>query len=134
MFAEIIKVYGVEILGTILVALAGVVAMALKNLAVKYINNETKAKLASSVVLFVEQVYKDLHGEEKLDMAMGRLSALLMDKGIDFTAAEMETLLEAAVAKFNHVFDKKNSMDGVDKPAPAPAPAPGSVVEQRIKE
>lgn len=113
MFAEIINTYGVEILGTILVAIAGVVAMALKNLATKYINTETKAKLARSVVLFVEQACKDLHGREKLDKALARLSDLLLNKGIDFTLQELETLVEAAVAEFNRVFDRTPVLEGI---------------------
>ena len=116
MFAEIINTYGVEILGTILVAIAGVVAMALKNLAAKYINTETKAKLARSVVLFVEQACKDLHGQEKLDKALARLSDLLLDKGIDFTLQELETLVEAAVAEFNGVFNRTDARDPDELP------------------
>ena len=58
------------------------------------------------MVLFVEQVFKDLHGQDKLDKAMARLSDLLLDKGIDFTQQEIETLIEAAVAEFNEAFKK----------------------------
>ena len=113
MFAEIINTYGGEILGTILVAIAGVVAMVLKNLAAQFINTDTKAKLARSVVLFVEQACKDLHGREKLDKALARLSDLLLDKGIDFTLQELETLVEAAVAEFNRVFDRTPVLEGI---------------------
>lgn len=113
MFAEIINTYGTEILETILLAIIGMVAMALKKLATKHINTDTKAKLARSVVLFVEQVFKDLHGREKLDKALARLSDLLLDKGIDFTLQELETLVEAAVAEFNRVFDRTPVLEGI---------------------
>ena len=115
MFAEIVNTYGVEILGTILVALAGVVAALLKKLATRYINTDAKAKLARSTVLFVEQVFKDLHGEEKLQAAMGRLEDILLDQGIDFTTQEIETLLEAAVAEFNDVFKNAPAADSAQE-------------------
>lgn len=106
MFAEFINTYGAEIIQAILVAIFGLLGMAAKRLASKYIDNGTKQSLAKSVVLFVEQVFTDLHGQDKLDKAMARLSDLLLDKGIDFTQQEIETLIEAAVAEFNEAFKK----------------------------
>ena len=106
MFAEFINTYGAEIIQAILVAIFGLLGMAAKRLAARYIDNGTKQSLAKSVVLFVEQVFKDLHGQDKLDKAMARLSDLLLDKGIDFTQQEIETLIEAAVAEFNEAFQK----------------------------
>ena len=106
MFAEFINTYGAEIIQAILVAICGLLGMAAKRLAARYIDNGTKQSLAKSVVLFVEQVFKDLHGQDKLDKAMARLSDLLLDKGIDFTQQEIETLIEAAVAEFNEAFKK----------------------------
>ena len=106
MFAEFINTYGAEIIQAILVSIFGLLGMAAKRLAARYIDNGTKQSLAKSVVLFVEQVFKDLHGQDKLDKAMARLSDLLLDKGIDFTQQEIETLIEAAVAEFNEAFKK----------------------------
>jgi hypothetical protein len=58
-------------------------------------------------VRFTEQVYKALHGQEKLDRAMEAMSQMLEDKGIHITELEMRVLLEAAVAEFNKAFEKK---------------------------
>jgi hypothetical protein len=106
MFAEIINLYGAEIIGTLLLALAGIFGMVAKNLAAKYLDTDTKRALAKVVVQFIEQTYKDLHGKDKLDAALLTLSQLLAEKKIHATEAEMMVLIEAAVAEFNEVFKK----------------------------
>ena len=106
MFVEFINMYGMEILYTIVMAIAGYVGIVLKNLATKYINDKTKREVAKTAVQFVEQVYKDLHGEEKLNAAFTAASEMLAEKGIVVSDLEMRVLLEAAVAEFNNTFNK----------------------------
>lgn len=106
MIREIINMYGVEIIGTLLVALAGIAAMVAKNMAAKYLDTSTKRTLAKVVVQFVEQAYKHLHGADKLNTALITFSQLLAEKKIYATEAEMTVLIEAAVAEFNEVFKK----------------------------
>lgn len=106
MFVEFINMYGMEILYTIIMAIAGYVGIVLKNLATKYINDKTKREVAKTAVQFVEQVYKDLHGEEKLNAAFTAASEMLAEKGIVVSDLEMRVLLEAAVAEFNNAFNK----------------------------
>ena len=106
MFAEFINQYGMEILYTVIMAIAGYLGIVIKNLCTKYLNDKTKRDVAESAVQFVEQVYKDLHGEEKLNAALTTASEMLAEKGIFVTDLEMRVLLEAAVAKFNDAFNK----------------------------
>ena len=106
MFAEFINIYGMEILTAILGFIFTLFGFVLKSLAKKYLDDNTKMTVAAVCVQFVEQVYKELHGEEKLYKALERASELLYEKGIDFSAVEMETLIEAAVAEFNEAFKK----------------------------
>ena len=101
---EIINTYGLEIIGAILTALAGVVAMAAKNMATKYINTKVKREIAHTVVLGVEQVYQHLGGPEKLEIALDTAAEMLTDQGINVTDLELRMLLEAAVGEFNNVF------------------------------
>lgn len=101
---EIVNAYGAEILGAILTALAGVVGLAVKNLATKYINTSVKRSVARTVVQGVEQLYKDLHGKEKLDKALEAAAAMLQENGITVTDLELRMLIEAAVGEFNQVF------------------------------
>lgn len=106
MFIEFINQYGMEILYTVVMAIAGYLGLALKKLATKYINDKTKREVAKTAVQFVEQVYKDLHGEEKLNAALSAASEMLAEKGITVSELEMRVLLEAAVGEFNNAFNK----------------------------
>lgn len=103
---EIINTYAMEIIGTILTALAGVLALAAKNLATKYINTKVKQEIAHTVVQGVEQCYKHLDGPKKLEKAMEAAADMLHAQGITVTAMELIMLLEAAVGEFNNVFAK----------------------------
>lgn len=107
MIAEFINTYGVELLHTAVLAIAGYLAAFIKSLATEYVNDKTKRSLAKTVVQFVEQVYKDLNGEEKLNAALASFSEMLAEKGITITELEMRMLIEAAVAEFNDAFNKK---------------------------
>ena len=111
MILEIINMYGAEIIGTLLVALAGIFGMVMKRIAEKVLDTPVKMQLAKIAVQFVEQTYKELHGEDKLDAALMALAGLLAEKKIDASADEMRILIEAAVAEFNKVFDKPVKME-----------------------
>ena len=112
MFAEFIKIYGMEILLGILGFIGTVLGFVLKNLAKKYLNDKTKQAIAKVCVQFVEQVYKDIHGADKFYAAMERAAKLLTEKGIACSPVEMETLIEAAVAEFNEAFYKPEITEG----------------------
>lgn len=70
------------------------------------IKDETKKDLADTVIKYVEQVYKDIHGEEKLEAALDAFANMLAQKGISISELEMRVYLEAALAKFNDAFTK----------------------------
>ena len=106
MFIEFINQYGMDILYTVVMAIAGYIGIVIKNLFTKYINDKTKRDVAKSAVQFVEQVYKDLHGDEKLNAAFSAASEMLSEKGIYVSELEMRVLLEAAVGEFNGAFNK----------------------------
>lgn len=117
MILEIINLCGAEIIGTLLVALAGIFGMVAKNMAAKYLDTDTKRTLAKVVVEFIEQTYKELHGKDKLNAALATLSRLLDEKKIKATEAEMIVMIEAAVAEFNEVFKKPINDEGAAKAA-----------------
>ena len=71
----------------------------LKNAYQEKANNQTAQTVVKDVVQFVEQVYGDLHGKEKLQKAIEQASAILQGKGINLTEAEM--LIESAVYSLN---------------------------------
>ena len=114
MFAEFINQYGMEIMYAIITAIAGYIGIVVKNLYTKYINDKTKQAVAKTAVQFVEQVYKNLHGEAKLKEALTAASDMLAEKGITISELELRVLIEAAVGEFNDAFNKTTEKDGVD--------------------
>lgn len=111
-----ISEYGTTILYAVLTALAGYIGIVAKRLYTKYVNDKTKQAVAKTVVQAVEQIYKDLHGEEKLNKALEAASEMLAEKGITITDLEMRMLIEAALAEFNRAFEKEG-MDGIEDTA-----------------
>ena len=102
------------ILSMVITAVVGAVGTAL-GLVAKWLYNktigekikeETKEKIAAIVVKYVEQVWSDLHGEDKLNKALEAFSEMLAEKGIAISDLEMRVYLEAALAGFNNAFTK----------------------------
>lgn len=113
--------YGLELIGMILAAVFGCLGYAAKRIYKGYIDRqsdkldtETKISIARTVVKFVEQVWKVLHGPEKLKKALEAAQALLAKKGIEFDAEEMKIYIEAAVAEFNEAFRKPLDGENAD--------------------
>ena len=112
---EIINTYGLELLKAIFLVIAGTLGLILCKLANRYLNTETKRTLARTGVLFVEQVFKNLHGEEKMDKYLEYVAARLKQYGIKFDADEMKALAEAFLAEFNNAFLHADMiLDGID--------------------
>lgn len=65
---------------------------------------ETKKELAALAVQFVEQAYRDLHGEDKYNQAAIWLASQAMDRGINITTDEIQGLVEAALRAFKDEF------------------------------
>ena len=107
MVLEIINLYGTEIIGTLLVAIAGIFGMIMKRIAERALDTPVKQQLAKIAVQFVEQTYRELHGEAKLNAALMALAGLLAEKKINASEDEMRIMIEAAVAEFNQVFTKE---------------------------
>ena len=96
--------YMTSVLSVILVAILGYLGLTAKRLYTKYINTEMKQSLVRTAVRFVEQVYRDIHGPEKLRAAMEKASELLANQGITITEDELIAMIEAAVNEFNNAF------------------------------
>lgn len=103
------------ILSMVITAVVGAVGTALglffKRLYTNTIGDKIKfdtvKEIARVVVKFVEQVYKDIHGEEKLDKALEAFAEMLNNKGITISELEMRVYLESALAEFNEAFNKE---------------------------
>jgi len=67
----------------------------------------TKQELAALAVRFAEQVYKDLHGEEKYEKAADWLANQAEKLGLDVTPDEIKGLIEAALRAFKDEFGEE---------------------------
>lgn len=118
-----INEYGATILYAIITFIAGYVGLWLKNLATKYINDKTKKEVVLIVVKAVQQLYKDLGGEEKLDKAIESATEMLAEKGITITELELRMLIEAAVKEIKDqvapVIDPNEPQESFDGEEPA---------------
>lgn len=110
------KSYVYQIILMLIIALGGWLGVQVKNLYKKYVTTEVKQAVCRTCVRFVEQVYTDLHGREKLRKAMERATQILATYDIHITEDELEAMLEAAVNEFNKSF-KKTDPDELAKQA-----------------
>ena len=104
-FADFIQQYGATILYAVLTAVAGFLGAQAKRIYEKISNDKIKKDVAETVVKAVEQLYQDLHGEEKKQKAVEGIRQMLELKGIEIADLEIDMLIEAAVAEFNNVFN-----------------------------
>lgn len=119
MFAEFINQYGMTILYALLTGIAGYIGIFIKSLYTKHINDKTKKDVVKTCVQAVEQLYKDLHGEEKYSEVVKSASEMLELKGITISELEIKMLIEAAVGEFNDVFATGASASTADTDADA---------------
>ena len=94
---EIIMEYLPKILEYVIIIIAGILA----NKAKKLINTDIKKAIVRDTVKYVEQVFRDVHGAEKLDAAKDKAVALLREKGVKISDEEIIVLIESAVSEMN---------------------------------
>ena len=104
MFDYFVYTYGPTLALSILCAVFGALGHAAKQLWRSYVNTKEKESVAYTVAAFVEQVWKDIHGHDKLMKALETAKYLLFQKGISYDEKEMMVLIEAAVSEFNDAF------------------------------
>lgn len=76
----------------------------------EYVNTDTKKELAMLTVRYVEQVFKALHGDEKLNKAKSAFIKVLNERGIEISEDEVNILLESAVHKMNEDAGSKENI------------------------
>ena len=99
-----ISEYGTAIMYTILCGVFAYLGTKARQLVDKYLDTKIKRDVAKTVVRAVEQIYKDLHGDEKLNKALMAASEILAQMGITVSDLELRMLIEAAVGEFNKNF------------------------------
>lgn len=94
---EILMEYLPKIVEYVLIIIVGLLA----NKAKKLINTDIKRNIVKDTVKYVEQVFNDVHGGEKLNLAIEKATELLRAKGIKIDESEIVVLIESAVSEMN---------------------------------
>ena len=93
---DFISEYGASILYTIITAVISFVGIRIKEIYQKFINDKTKQEVIQNTVKYIEQLYIDLSGTEKCELAKQNIIALLKEKKISITELELNVLIESA--------------------------------------
>lgn len=75
-------------------------------------NDQIKKQVIDDTVAFVQQVYKDLNGPEKLQKAIERAGAILTEKKIPISSTELNMLIESAVYGLKQGLDQDTTEKG----------------------
>ena len=78
-------------------------------------NQQVTEQVIQNVVKYVEQVYVDIKGPEKLQKAIEQASTILQEKGIKITEAEIYMLIESAVYGLNEGLKPKKELVEVNE-------------------
>lgn len=78
-------------------------------------NQQVTEQVIQNVVKYVEQVYVDIKGPEKLQKAIEQASTILQEKGIKITDAEIYMLIESAVYGLNEGLKPKKELVEVNE-------------------
>ena len=91
--------YIMEILATIVTAVASFIGIKIKEAYTKYVDTKTKKEIVKATVEYIEQIYKGIKvsNEDKLENAKEKALEWLNSKGLNIRAIELEILIESAV-------------------------------------
>ena len=98
---EIITQMITEYLPVILTGILTVIVGFIRAKYNKLADTDIKKNVIADTVKYVEQIYKDIHGNEKLIKAEEKAKSLLEEKGVKISDNELVTLIESAVKDMN---------------------------------
>lgn len=96
---ELIQDNLIQILATIITAVASFIGMSIKKAYTKYVDTKTKKEIVDSTVKYIEQIYKGvmISNEDKLSKAKEKALEWLNSKGLKISDIELDILIESAV-------------------------------------
>ena len=104
MVKEFLAQYGMEMISTIVVAIMGFIGICIKNIIKKISDDRTKEQVCKTVVKAVEQMYKDLSGDDRYEKAVESVTEMLAQKGISATELEVQMLIESCIKEMKVSF------------------------------
>ena len=103
---------------SVIAILFGVLGAKIKRLYTDKVHDETVKSVVDNVGKWVQQVYYDLNGQEKLEKALERASQTLKEKGITVSKSELNTLIESAVYGLKHGIIETTLVEGTTEKLP----------------
>ncbi len=96
---ELIQDNLIQILATIITAVASFIGMSIKKAYTKYVDTKTKKEIVDSTVKYIEQIYKGvmISNGDKLSKAKEKALEWLNSKGLKISDTELDILIESAV-------------------------------------
>lgn len=82
---------------SVIAILFGVLGAKIKRMYTEKTQNEAAKVVVDNVVRWVQQVYYELEGPEKLQKALTEASTILNEKGITISETELDMMIESAV-------------------------------------
>lgn len=86
----------------VLTTVASYVGMKIKNIYKEKVDTETKKKVVETTCRYINQLYNDLDGSQKLEKAKENIVDQLNEKGISITELELDVLIESSVNSFKN--------------------------------
>jgi len=100
---EFVMAEAVEIIMVIIATILSLIAASVRKAINRICDTKTEKEIALTAVNAVEQIFTDLHGEEKLTAAVRYLQDTLLDKGVYVTNDRCKYLIESAVHEMNQL-------------------------------
>lgn len=96
---ELIQDNLIQILATVITAVASFIGVSIKKAYTKYVDTKTKKEIVDSTVKYIEQIYKGvmISNEDKLSKAKEKALEWLNSKGLKISDTELDILIESAV-------------------------------------
>ena len=79
---------------------ASYVGMKIKIIYKEKVDTETKKKVVETTCRYINQLYNDLDGSQKLEKAKENIVDQLNEKGISITELELDVLIESTINSF----------------------------------
>lgn len=116
----------IPIASTVLLGVIGYLGVKLKKNLDEKEKNKTFLEVIARSVCATEQIYKTLHGEEKLRKCVEIANGMLATRGIEISEDEIIYAIEAVLAELNNAFDTGEAKQPpvVDDFVPAESEAP----------
>lgn len=106
-FLDVLADAGVAFLTAVIPALLAWLGVSAKTWLAAQVDQSDDQRLewaAGHIVRFVEQVYTDVTGEQKLETALDRFMTFATTNNLDITREEARAFIEAAVFEMNQLF------------------------------